>query len=813
MKVSQAWLNDFCDSGLSTEALARALTMAGLEVDGVAPVAGQMDKVVVGEILAAERHPDANKLQVCRVSSGKEEHQVVCGAPNAAPGLKAPLALVGARLGDMKVGKAKLRGVESYGMLCSERELGLGEDHEGLMALPGDAPLGEPLTDYLALEDAVLELDLTPNRGDCLSVQGLAREAALASGRPMKPVKAKPVAPHIKDAFPVQLAAPAACPRFAGRVLRGLDARAQSPLWLKERLRRCGIRSMGPIVDVTNYVMLELGQPLHAYDLAKLKEGIVVRQAKQGERLTLLDGAEVSLQEGTLLITDASGPIGMAGVMGGMGTAVSGATVDVFLESAFFTPAALAGQARRYGMATDASHRFERGVDWQGQAPALERATRLLLDLAGGKAGPLVDTVAKQALPKQQAITLRASRMALLLGMEVAASQTERILKRLGFAVRRLAAKAGDVRWEVKPPSHRFDIGMEADLIEEVSRVYGYERLPVELPVASLAMQPKPERRLPVSRLKAQLVARGYHEAITYSFVDAALQQSLVPEARPVPLANPLSSEMSVMRTSLWCGLLRALRHNLNRQQSRVRLFETGLAFAARHDGKLKFDDVQQTPMLAGLATGPRHREAWANSAEGMDFYDLKGDVESLLGLASHLHRLELGLGAGLDSSATFDFQPGQHPALHPGQCAAVLRGEETIGHLGMLSPQLQQRLDLPAPVYLFELALDPLLERPGKQSEALPRFPEVRRDLSVLVDQGADAARMLDDIWRQGQGGLLRAVRLFDVYAGEGLPEGKKSLAFGLTFQDPSRTLLDKEVEDEVQALVAALGLQLRQD
>ena len=623
-------------------------------------------------------------------------------------------------------------------------------------------------------------------------MQGLAREAALLSGKTLKPVAAPPVAGQVRDAFPVRLAVPDACPRFAGRVIRGVNPRAATPLWLKERLRRSGLRSFNPIVDVTNYVMLELGQPLHAYDLAKLRGEIVVRQSRAGEELTLLDGAALSLQADTLLITDASGPIGLAGIMGGLSTAVSDATVDVLLESAYFTPEALAGRSRAYGLATDAGHRFERGVDWQGQAPALERATALLLELAGGKPGPLVDTVDKQALPSVQRITLRAARVQALLGMEVADKEIERILKRLGLdAQKRPASGKAGAGWQVKAPSYRFDLRLEADLIEEVSRVYGYDKLPVRLPDAALAMQPTPALRLPLNRLKDHLAARGYHEAITYSFVDADLQRRLAPAARPVPLANPLSSEMSVMRASLWCGLLKALLYNLNRQQTRVRLFETGLVFSAQREGALAFKDVRQVGKVAGLAAGARHREGWANGSGSVDFYDLKGDVESLLGHG--------------DSPAGIEFLPGQHPALHPGQCAEVKKDGDIIGHLGMLSPQLQQHLDLPQPVYLFELALEPALALPARRSGALSRFPEVRRDLAITVDRKVNAATILAGIQTSG-GEMLRHARLFDVYEGEGIAPQERSLAFGLTFQHDRRTLTDAEVDQAVDSVMAAL-------
>lgn len=810
MKLSENWLREFCDPALTTAELVEGLTMAGLEVNGVEPVAGDFSKVVVGEILASQPHPDAERLTLCRVSAGGGERQVVCGAPNARVGLKAPFAPVGASVGEIKIKAAKLRGQVSQGMLCSEKELGISDNHEGLMELPLDAPVGKPLADYLELNDKVIDLDLTPNRSDCLSMVGLGRETGLINamgakgaakkGPAVKDVDVKPVPAAKNHTFPVQLAAGEACPRFAGRVIKGIDTQAETPVWLKEKLRRAGIRSLSPVVDITNFVMLELGQPLHAYDLAKLKGKIVVRQAKAGEKLTLLDGKEVTLNKETLLITDKSGPIGMAGVMGGLSTAVSDSTENIFLEGAFFAPKAIAGQARAYGMATDAAHRFERGVDWQGQSRAIERATQLLLDIAGGEAGPVVETVDKKKLPSNQVITLRANRIGLLLGVDIEDKQVDAILARLGFSAERVTLKTG-AGWKVSAPSYRFDINIEADLIEEVGRVFGYNKLPIRTPKASLTMLPNEEERLPLNRLKDRLVARGYHEAITYSFVDADFQRDLDPSKEPIGLANPLSSEMSVMRTTLWGGLLRALAYNLNRQQSRVRLFEAGLTFTRPpNQAALKLQEIKQIPHLAGVACGARQGENWANGTEPLDFYDVKGDLEALLAMTAEEH--------------SFSFVAGQHPALHPGQCAEIKKNGQTVGYLGLLAPKIQQRLELRQDVFLFELQVAAMTTKQLVQSEPPSRFPEVRRDLAILVGKEVPAAALLECI-KQSADNTLKHLGLFDVYQGEGIDAGKKSLALCLTFQHPSRTLTDTEINKSVESIVARLakdqGAELR--
>ena len=794
MKFSENWLREFVNPDLSTQALVDQLTMAGLEVDGFDPVAAEFNNVVVGEILETGPHPDADKLVVCRVSSGTEVHQVVCGAPNARAGIKVPFALVGAKFPDLKIKKAKLRGVESHGMLCSERELGLSEDHQGLMELPLDAPVGDNIIDYLNLDDSIIDLDLTPNRSDCLSMIGLARETGLMNQLDVDEVDLQKVEPSIEDAFPVELDAGAACSRFVGRVVRNIDQTAESPLWMKEKLRRSGLRSIDPVVDVTNYVMLELGQPLHAYDHAKLKDKIVVRQATAGEKVTLLDGSEIETLADTLLITDASGPIGLAGVMGGLSTSVTSETKDIFLEGAFFAPTAIAGRARSYGMNTDAAHRFERGVDWQGQQRAIERATELLIQISGGEAGPVIEAVDAANLPTEKTIELRASRVFRVLGVDIDNSAVDDIFTRLNFPFSTTDDDSEHI-WIVSAPSHRFDIAIEADLIEEISRVYGYNNLPTRTPVGSLSMSKKAETELSLNRVRDQLVGRGYFEAITYSFVDETTQAVLDPEQVPVALANPLSAEMSVMRTSIWPGLVKSLIYNVNRQQTRVRLFESGLCFSQLpNQTGLAFDNISQIQRLAGVVCGPRQDENWSNDPQLVDFFDVKGDIESVLALTGQ--------------ADAFEFVAKPHPALHAGQSAAIQKNGETVGYVGLLDPRVQLQLDIRFPIFLFELTVDSVITKKLAHSEPMSRFPEVRRDIAVIVDQGVMASELRQCI-TTGATDTLQNLKLFDVYQGKGVDPNRKSLAIGLTFQHASRTLTDDEINDSVDKIVASLEAQ----
>lgn len=786
MKFSEQWLRGWVSPQASRDELVARLSMAGLEVDSVTLAAGEFSGVVVGEVLATEQHPDADKLRVCQVSDGNETFQVVCGAPNVRPGLKIPFAKISAQLpGDFKIKKAKLRGVESNGMLCSQSELQVGEGNDGLMELPADAPTGEDFRVYLGLDDASIEVDLTPNRGDCLSLAGLAREVGALYAAPVtRPVIAA-VASVNDDVRPVEVLAPAACPRFLGRVVRNVDLSRATPLWMVERLRRSEVRSIDAAVDITNYVMIELGQPMHAYDLAEIDGGIRVRMAEEGEKITLLDGQEVALRSDTLVIADHARLLGIAGVMGGENSGVTAKTRDVFLEAAFFEPISVAGKARSYGLHTDASHRFERGVDSNLAREAMERATALLLDIAGGEPGPIIESVSPEHLPQIAPITLRAERVSQMLGLELGSSEIEALLTGLGLGVE----ASGEGQWSVEVPSHRFDISLEVDLIEELARLYGYNRLPVRYPQARLAPQASPEARSDLPALRRLLVARGYQEAITYSFIDPKLFELFNPGVEPLLLANPISTDMAAMRSSLWPGLVKALQHNLNRQQDRVRLFESGLRFVGQLDG------LKQEPMLAGVVCGSRLPEGWAQGRETVDFFDVKADVEAVLGFAGALD--------------AFTFVPGQHPALHPGQTARIERDGQEVGYLGALHPELVKSLGLDRAVFVFELVLAEVSEGRLPKFQELSRFPEVRRDLALLADRDVAASAVMEVI-RENAGEWLTDLRLFDVYQGKGIDPHRKSLAVGLTWQHPSRTLNDDEVNTTTQAILTSLEQRL---
>lgn len=797
MKVSEQWLREWVSPALDTQALADQITMAGLEVDGIEPVAAAFSGVVIARVLERGQHPDADKLSLCQVDDGSGEPvQVVCGAPNVAAGQKIAFARVGALLpGDsktdvFKIKKAKLRGAESRGMICSASELGLEEETSaGILELSAAAPIGEDFRAWMGLDDHTLELDLTPNRGDCLSIKGLAREIGVLNRLAVKGPALAPVAPTHDETFGVRVEDSQGCPCYIGRLIKGVDVSAETPLWMVERLRRGGIRSIDPVVDVTNYVMLELGQPLHAFDRANLQGAVVVRRAQAGERLVLLDGQELALTEATLVIADEQAPLAIAGVMGGEHSGVNAATRDIFLESAHFCPLTVAGQARAYGLHTDASHRFERGVDPALAREAAERATALLIDITGGEPGPLVEAGEVAHLVGEKCVLLRRTRLDQALSKALDSAEVVEILERLGLAVE---SKANG--WRTRVPSWRFDIAIEEDLIEEVARIHGYNRLPARRPQARLGLRADHEARTPLGQLRRQMVARGYFEAVTYSFVAPELQQALLPDAVSPVLANPISSDLSVMRASLFPGLVRALQHNLNRQQSRVRLFESGLVFQGELDG------LVQLPMIGGLACGSREAEGWSGGRERVDFFDVKADVESLLAM-------------GGDADA-WRFEAAEHPSLHPGQSARLLHRGEEAGWIGTLHPAVRSRLGLKVDAVLFELRLDVLSEGRVPAFTPLSRFPEVRRDLAFMVEDGCSVQALLDLV-RSGGGEWLSEARLFDVYQGQGVAEGHKSVALGLTWQHPSRTLNDEEINQLVEAIVKAsnhkLGAQLR--
>ncbi len=780
MQFSEKWLREWVNPALDTEAFGHQLTMAGLEVDAIEPVAAAFTNILVGEVLEVTQHPDADKLRVTKVNTGRETLQIVCGAANVRAGLRVPVAIVGAELPGLKIKQAKLRGVESFGMLCSAQELGLVASADGLLELPADAPIGTNIREYLGLDDFVIELGITPNRGDCLSIRGLAREAGVLNKLPVQLPEFAAVKATHDEQLSVSLQAADACPNYVGRVIRGVNAKAETPLWMVEKLRRCGLRSISPVVDVTNYVLLELGQPMHAFDKAKLAGGIVVRQAKEGEQLELLDGQTVTLRADTLVIADSEKVLAMAGIMGGQGSAVGDDTRDIFLESAFFAPLAVAGKARSYGLHTDSSHRFERGVDFALQLDAIERASGLILSICGGEPGPLTVAAAPEHLPERQPITLRASRISQLLGIELAATEVEDILSRLGLKVE----KAGQ-GWQVTPPSWRFDISIEVDLIEELARIHGYDNFPSSVPQAALRLSAQSETRPGEGRIKRLLVDLGWQEAITMSFVEPSLLARFDPLTKPLALANPISADLSVMRTTLWAGLIKALQYNQNRQQGRVRLFETGLRFVPGNEG------LVQQRMLSAVACGSLAQELWSNSKNAIDFFDIKGNIESLFAL--------------LGASDRVAYRAAEHPALHPGQAAEIVIDGCQLGWVGRMHPRLVDELGLTGPVYLFEICLDALPDGSLPAACELSRFPEVRRDIAVLAMRNVPADAILAAV-REAAGSELQDCRLFDVYAGQGVADDKRSLAIGMVWQHPERTLQEDEVQGRVEAVLELL-------
>ncbi len=790
MKVTYSWLKDYVPLAAPAE-LAKQLTLAGLEVESLAPVAPPFSGVVVGEVLESGRHPDAEKLSVCQVTTdGSNRLQIICGAKNVRAGLKVAVAMVGARLpNEVTIKRAKLRGLESNGMLCSARELGLGEEHDGIMELPASLRLNEALRTALDLDDVMLEVNATPNRGDCMSVFGIARDYAAAQERRYLTARVDSVAARGTAAFPVTLEAPAACPVFASRVIRGVKADAVSPAWLRERLRRVGINGISPIVDVTNYVMMDLGQPMHAYDLAKLSEGIRVRMAKAEERITLLDDKDYEFDPDCLVIADARGAIGLAGIMGGRGTAISDATTDVLLEAAHFAPDAIAGRARRFGLFTDAGQRFERGVDWSLPPLAIERATALLLEIAGGEPGPVQVTRAAAGGGEADGwVSLRRARLAKLLGANVPDDEAHAVLRAVSDRVETTAEG-----WRVHRPPHRFDIRIEEDLIEEVARLRGFDSIAESDAVAPQIAGESTESRVASDRLLTAVADRGYREVITYSFVDPALQQQLFPAHRSLQLANPISVELSAMRVSLWTGLVQACRENLRRQQSRVRLFEIGKKFVM--SGSEPGAGLKEVETLAGIATGARLPEQWGSSRETLDFYDVKADVQSVLALTGDV--------------STVRFEADALECLRPGRAARIYRGSTAVGWLGELHPQIVKAINLPSATFLFELEIDSAFKANSLKFHKISKFPSVRRDLAIVVDESVPLAVLQENVTVSASG-LLQELRVFDVYRGPGIESGRKSIALGLILQDSSRTLTDIDADAVVAAVVARLRDEL---
>ena len=794
MIFTQQWIREWLDASadeaiLTPERLVTQLTMAGLEVDAHGPVAATFSGVIVAQVVDVQPHPDADKLRVCTVDDGTQRLQVVCGAPNVRAGLKVPYATIGAELPGadegkpFRIKKAKLRGVESFGMLCSAAELGLSEAADGLFELPAEAPVGTDIRSYLDLNDTFFELDLTPNRGDCLGINGIAREIGALNSIPVAAPEMPIVPATIEDTFPVSISATDACPRYLGRVVRNIDVAAPTPLWMQEKLRRCGLRSIDPVVDITNYVLLELGQPMHAFDLARLQQEICVRLATPDDELVLLDGKTVQPDTDTLLIADASGPLALAGIMGGEHSGVTENTRDVFLECAFFAPLAVAGRARRYGLHTDASHRYERGVDFGLQAMAMERATSLLLQICGGEAGPVTEKLGD--LPATREVSLKPTHVARLLGMTMSDENIISILSGLGIE---LVAQSDDtMRFSV--PSFRFDISIEVDLIEELARVHGYDKLPVTRPAVRMQLPEQPESVVSITRLRERLVTLGYQQVITYSFVEPGLMAAVQASPPPVPLQNPISADMSVMRTSLWPGLISTLKQNVNRQQSRVRLFETGQVFLRREGDHEQ--TIRQPEMLAGLVYGTREPMEWSQGRQFVDFFDIKGDLETLMGLTGH--------------ADTFSFANAEHQALHAGQCARIVLNGRHVGLIGALAPRLQRELDFSQRVFVFEIELDALLAAKVPEFSPLSRFPEVSRDLAIVIEQQV-SAQALREVLRAEAGEYLVGLRIFDVFQGDALGKNEKSVALGLTWQHPSRTLGDDDINVIIERCVKGL-------
>lgn len=792
MKFSENWLREWVNPEISTQELSEQLSMAGLEVDGVEPAAAEFTGVVIGEVVECSKHPEADKLQVTKVNVGPagegELLDIVCGAKNCRLGLKVAVAMVGAVLpGDFKIKKAKLRGQPSHGMLCSFSELGMADDSDGILELPTDAEIGQDVREYFGLDDKIIEIDLTPNRSDCLGMKGIAREVGVLNNIDVTPVQINQQTPCIDDEVSIELVDADACPRYLGRVIKGINLNASTPLWMSEKLRRSGIRSIDPVVDITNYVLLELGHPMHAFDLSKIEGGIKVRKANPGEKLVLLDENEVELSESTLVIADHQKALAIAGVFGGLHSGVTAETTDVLLESAFFNPVTMAGTARSYGLHTDASHRYERGVDYELQRSAMERATELLIEVAGGQAGPIVEAVSETNLPQSQAVVLRRARLDRVLGHKVSDEEVTTILSRLGLNVEH----KGD-EWHAVSPSFRFDISIEEDLIEEVARVYGYNNIPNVAPVASLNMPRRSEAKLDKNTFAELLVDHDYQEAITYSFVDPKVQEKLFPHLKGLTLPHPISAEMSVMRLSLWSGLLPTAVYNQNRQQPRVRIFETGLRFTPDSEAEM---GICQEPMLAGVVTGSVANEHWSDKSRPVDFYDVKADVEALLDKCV----------ADEFTFAPIDADDPLTVALHPGQTAKILRNSEIVGYVGAVHPAQEKALGLNGKTFVFELELSKIQTRAIPDAQPVSKFPSNRRDLALVVKDAVNSGDLLSEIKKVG-GNQLVDLNLFDVYRGEGIDDGYKSLAISLVLQDVNKTLEEQEINTKIDQVVQTL-------
>ena len=782
MKLSELWLREWVNPNLTREQLCEKLTMVGLEVDELAPVAERFTGVVIAEVLSVEKHPEADKLHICQVNTGGPEPLlIVCGAANVKAGMKVPAALEGAVLANnFKITRSKIRGIVSNGMLCSARELGLAEQSDGLLPLSKDAPVGKDFWEYLGLTDFVIDVAVTPNRGDCLSVMGMAKEVSALTEAPLHIPTIAQTKPVIKDTLPVTIQSPSDCPRYIGRVIRQVKADAETPVWMQERLRRSGQRCISPVVDVMNYVMLELGQPMHAFDYSKISDSIVIRKAKSKEKIALLDGQTIELDPETLIIADKNTPLAIAGVMGGLDSAVTLLTQDIFLESAFFAPVSVARAGRRYILNSESSYRFERGIDPTIQVLAIERATELLLEIVGGQPGPIIEVSSVEHLPKPVVITLCKEKITRILGMDIPEDKTTVILQRLGFECEKIATG-----WKVTVPLRRSDVTLDVDLIEEIIRVYGYDHIPTHHSFSTMQLHPRHENTLPLSLIRRTLCDLGFNEAITYSFVDKKIQTLLNPKMPAKELVNPITADMSVMRTNLWPGLINTYLYNQNRQQPRSRLFEIGLRFVHQKN------ELQQQKVISGLLSGSAMPEQWGVPTRQVDFFDAKGDLQQLFKLTR--------------AADNFVFKLAAHPALHPGQTAEIYRSDKLVGIIGAIHPQVAQELDIDGKVFVFELLLEPLELANVPRAAEISKFPEIRRDIAILVDQTVPA-QLVQDTIRGVASGLLKEVSIFDMYQGKGIAPDRKSIALALTLQHPTRTLVDEEVTELMERVIVTL-------
>ncbi len=785
MKFSEIWLREWVNPPIGSAALSHQITMAGLEVDVVEPVSGNFQGVIVGEVVECIRHPKSNRLRLTKVNVG-DEHllDIVCGASNCRVYLKVVVAIIGAMLpGDLKIKKTKFSGKISEGILCTFRDLGITHEYDGIIELPKDAPIGADIRDYLKLNDSTIEISIPPNRADCMSIMGIARDISAFNKITLNKPHINTVSATIDTVLPVQVTAPQGCPRYLCRVVKGINIKATSPLWMREKLRRCGICSINVVLDVINYVLMELGQPIHAFDFTRLEGGIVVRMAKDGEALTLVDGQDIQLSSDTLVIADYSKVLSVAGIVGGEYSQINPETEDILLESAFFAPLWIRGVSRRKGMKTYASQRYERGVDPAFQYQAIERATHLLVDLCNGRAGPVIDVTHENELPRPITIQLRRKKLDRLLGHVVPKKQVNDILNRLHYQV-----TEQDETWLVLVPTWRFDIEIEEDLIEEIVRIYGYNNIP-EVPIcADLIMTKRPEANLNVESIKTLLINHGFQEVITYSFVDPKVQSLLHPGEEGLVLLNPISRDMSVMRLSLWTGLLSVVVYNQNRQKNHLRLFETGLCFIPDNTAYL---GIRQDTLLSGAIVGYNHDEHWDLKCKPVDFYDLKGEVESILELTGQLPNIK--------------FRKGTNAALHPGQNAEIYLHGEQIGLIGLLHPELECKLDLNIRTLLFELQWKKISRRLVPCVKEISRFPANRRDISVVVEESVSVEDVLEECKKIGENHIV-GVNLFDVYRGNGIAKGHKSLAISLVLQDVARTLETGEIATTITRCVEAL-------